>query len=132
MNFAFHTSLVICVNLGVYCGVVAQKKKKKKYGVGVRIMVRFYGACLGRTAALLRHATDSIRRPSEAAPGIVFFFRTMTAVRGSPSKYSSCKEERNEFRGISESASSVLVFNSNNSNATAIVEEIFNTYSRIG
>lgn len=110
------------------------KKKKKKYGVGVRIMVRFYVACLGRTAALLRHATDSIRRPSEVAPGIVFFFFfcTMTAVRGSPSKYSSCKEERNEFRGISESASSVLVFNSNNSNATAIVEEIFNTYSRIG
>lgn len=56
----------------------------------------------------------------------------MTAVRGSPSKYSSCKEELNEFRGISENASGVLVFNSNNSNATVIVEEIFNTYSRIG
>lgn len=47
MNFAFHTSLVIRVNLDVYCGVVAQKKKKKKtYCVGVRIMARFSGAAL--------------------------------------------------------------------------------------
>lgn len=40
MNFAFHTSLVIRVNLGVYSGVVAQKKKRKKNGAVVRIMVR--------------------------------------------------------------------------------------------
>lgn len=63
MNFAFHTSLVIRVNLGVYSGVVAQKKREKKRR-GSQDYGSLSAALEERTAAPLRHATGSIRLPS--------------------------------------------------------------------
>lgn len=74
MNFAFHTSLVIRVNLDVYCGVVAQKKKTKKKLRGSQDYGSLLRRCPGTAAARLRHATDSVRQSNESAPGIFFLF----------------------------------------------------------